>query len=160
MPIFVSCWVISVSTCCIRHRQKTQSAVVQLTTSLTATGSVSVLSPLRLLAPVANHGTATSAIVKDPNLLATSRALHLGSSTSLHVLVCAHRAHQVKSVTLTAFAGLIFSILGNMTPDGNKSRKNSWLVQCDIFFYIHVYTQLMLIIRNSLSNKCSHCWLI
>ena len=85
---------------CPLHRQWTQCAPVQPTTFSTATGSVSVHLPQQTLVATANHGTAKSAGAS--SRAAIGSAFLARSSISIHALVSAHHARQVKLRMWTA----------------------------------------------------------
>lgn len=87
---------------CPLHRQGTQCAPVhvQPTTFSTATGSVSVYLPQEDPVPLANHGTFKPAGAS--SRAAIRSALLARHSTSIHALVSAHHARQVKLGMWTA----------------------------------------------------------
>ena len=96
---------------CPLHRQGTQSAPVQPTTFSTATGSVSVHLPQQVPVPMANHGAAKPAGASRTSRAAIGSALLARHSTSIHALVSAHHARQVKLGMWTALAALFLSSL-------------------------------------------------
>ena len=127
------------------HRQGTQTAAVQPTTFSTATESVSVRFPPRPRAPMENHGTVTPANV-NKTAAAIGNAFHVRSLTSIPALVCAHRAHQVKSAVWTAFAASLFSKTGlcHMRPSqGRAASYNAYhsllhIQRTRVQYYIYV----------------------
>ena len=134
---------------CPLHRQWTQCAPVQPTTFSTATGSVSVHLPQQTLVPMANHGTAKSASAS--SRAAIGGAFLARSSTSIHALVSAHHARQVKLGMWTALVA--FSLFWAPLSRRGLCHRGQFREE-QLASTIYIYMSVLQVIFESARTQC------